>query len=373
MEIVPVPYKDSSNSSFRTCLCADAWSSFLPRLKVQAHIWQSACKTALCAVAVCQAHRARQGHRRYPASKRARCSPRAASPCPEDQPEISALEIWRAIPAEEPTTYLGAMGAEYDRHILHRSLPTRSLAVLFLEAEELPCVGHEVQVRLSTSVDRATRIAAIEYAMTHDNALMACLPDIENAIGLPKGGTIAELMDLIRSDTGEVIVRMRGLAALRLVDKSPAKQQEGFMVALFQEVPEFAVEESSAELEDCLEEVASLEKLFADCGELQKLSGLSAAGDFFSQSLAERTDAVLSTLSGIRMLGSKGTEELGPNGRRAAAAVHATIGAFSPSMRVGFHCAPKPLRRRLHEAKGFLLKVQSMLCARVAFKRAFDQ
>ena len=53
------------------------------------------------------------------------------------------LEFWRTNAPEKPESVLGDIEDDFARGVLSRSVPIRSMALLFMEAEKLPCVGQE--------------------------------------------------------------------------------------------------------------------------------------------------------------------------------------------------------------------------------------
>jgi len=281
----------------------------------------------------------------------------------------AGLECWRARPAEAPEAFLGDIEDDYARSLLSRGLPTRSLALLFLAPEAVPCVGQEIEVRLG----EGEPFAAIEYATEEDGGLLACVPEVEGAVGLPWGGTAVEVKAILRLGESGVLVKLQAVSSVRLVARHPARKLRGLTVALVQEVPEWGEDERRLGEAALIEELAAMERLFAECGELQRRSGFTAAGDFASQSLGERTETVLAALGGVRLPTVPASQALSPEVRRAAAASHAAVAALSAATRVRFFCEPLSLLPRLRRAKEFLAKVQSLLCTRIAFRRAFEE
>ncbi|CAE8634857.1 unnamed protein product [Polarella glacialis] len=208
------------------------------------------------------------------------------------------LEFWRSGPPEEPADKFGDSEADFARGILDRRLPLRSLALLFLPPEVMPCVGQQVEVLIDSSSSKgALQLAILDYGTSFNGGLVACVPELEGASGNPWGGTAAEFLDLVRLDGPEALVRLRGVSSVRLVAHQPANEVTiSVTTALLQEVPEYADGLLSLEAGQKLEaDVQELEGLFAQCGEMQRRSGLTAAGDFVSKTLMQREADVLET------------------------------------------------------------------------------
>jgi len=278
---------------------------------------------------------------------------------------LRPLEVWRALPSEEPEGFLGDIGDDYARGALSQEVPTKSLAILFLPLEAFPCVGKEVELRLN-DVQRA----AVEYAVSSDAGLVACFPKIEDAVGIPWGGTAAEIQRSACTESeGEACVRLSAVASVRLVARHPVRETQGFKVALLQEVLEWSLLERNTSVDDISREVESLESVFAECGELQRRCGYKAAGDFSSRLLSERTADMLAALRDVRLLGTTHVE-MGTQARIrfAAAVAHAAVASLSPQARMRFLCEPTSLLPRLRSVAEFLGKVRNVLRARLAFK-----
>eukprot|EP00442_Polarella_glacialis_P003921 CAMPEP_0115162654 /NCGR_PEP_ID=MMETSP0227-20121206/72076_1 /TAXON_ID=89957 /ORGANISM="Polarella glacialis, Strain CCMP 1383" /LENGTH=306 /DNA_ID=CAMNT_0002574877 /DNA_START=115 /DNA_END=1031 /DNA_ORIENTATION=- len=288
------------------------------------------------------------------------------------------LEFWRSGPPEEPADKFGDSEADFARGILDRRLPLRSLALLFLPPEVMPCVGQQVEVLIDSSSSKgALQLAILDYGTSFNGGLVACVPELEGASGNPWGGTAAELLDLVRLDGPEALVRLRGVSSVRLVAHQPANEVTiSVTTALLQEVPEYADGLLSLEAGQKLEaDVQELEGLFAQCGEMQRRSGLTAAGDFVSKTLMQREADVLETLKGVPLLCSEswGAGAEVQRVRRAAAVVHALVAALSVQIRTRFMCDPEPLFPKMRHCKSYLTKVHGLLCARLALRRVFEE
>jgi len=331
------------------------------------------------------------------------------------QPSASmetGIRYWRRGPAEEPEYVKGIAGTvedDYEHGVLERTLPILSVAVLSMAPSILPYIGTECHVRLSVDDGDAGRIAAIQYAVKHDGGVIGCFADIEVAIGLPWGGTAAEILSLIRIGEGEVLVHLRAVAGVRLVARTPARESQGFKIALVQEVPEWGGKDdlavaygrygaristgrlnirksaggglqASLEQEDVPEwdseggttvperlekEIEYLKMLFSKCGALQRNNRMMTGCDFFSKTFQERTKEVAQTLQDVPLLAlGHATDNFGQQLREAIVASHAAVAAFSVHMRTQFVCEPTSIFPRLKRIKEFLLKAHNLLSAR---------
>lgn len=319
-------------------------------------------------------------HRRHPRHK-AHVTRRALTPGDPGQVDDAdefGIVRWRLLPHEEPTGFLGSFTDEYRQGELTRRLPMRSLAMLLLEPEDVPCVGQEVEVRLEGRAAGSVQVAAVQYAVSCSHGVVACVPSVESRTGLPRGGTASELQDFVRLSDREALVRLKAVSSLRLVARHRAAQVSGITVALFQEVPDWTVREQYGYQPGGLEaEVRELVQIFSRLTELQRKCGNMTAGDFLSQSLEERAAKVLTRLEGTPFLSLVDGEPLGMeeegNIRAAAAVVHGALSALSVETRTGLLCDPKSLFPQLLRIKAYLQKVQSMLCAHMALRRAFEE
>jgi len=120
-------------------------------------------------------------------------------------------------------------------------------------------------------------------------------------------------------------------------------------------------------------EVKSLADLFAECGELQKRSGYTSAGDFSSEGLNDRAESVLAKLEGVRLLQEPMEDgELGTTERGLTALAHGALGAMSVQMRTNYLCQPASLLPRIQKLRKYLEKVRSMLRSKLAIDQAMN-
>jgi hypothetical protein len=282
------------------------------------------------------------------------------------------LEIWRSLDTEEADTFLGDIQDDFARGELVQGVPLHSAALLFLEPEVVPCVGQEVEMRLEME-SGGSSIHAVEWAAERSGGVMVCVPLIDGAFGIPRGGTIIEVMDFVRfGDMGDALVRLRGVSSARLVMRHPANKVSDFTVALFQEVAEWGPTEEKLGLQAVAREAKAVSELFLECRELQDRSGYMAAGDFLSAPLAAHARRVLGVLRGVRMLHVG--RPLEPDSelvvRSACATAHAAMGALSVTMRTRFLCDPASVFTRLRRIREFLAKVSALLCGKLAIDKA---
>ncbi|CAK0898253.1 unnamed protein product [Prorocentrum cordatum] len=291
-----------------------------------------------------------------------------------EQHDQCGLEIWRSLDPEEAKTFLGDVQDDFARGMLAQGVPLHSAALLFLQPEAVPCVGQEVEMRLEQESGMPS-IHAVEWAAERSGGIMACVPLIEGAIGIPHGGTLVEILDFVRfGDAGDALIRLRAVSSARLVMRQPADKVSDFTVALFQEVAEWGPTEEQAGLQAIAREAKAVSDLFLECRQLQDRSGYMAAGDFVSAPLPAHTRRALDVLRGVRLLhvGRPLEPEAEPVVRGACATAHAAVGALSVTMRTKFLCDPVSVLTRLERIREFLSKVSTLLCSKLAIDKAMN-
>jgi hypothetical protein len=251
-------------------------------------------------------------------------------------------------------------------------MPTRSLALLFLPVEDVPIVGQRRELRISAESTDGPSLSAIEFALVKDAGLIACVPKVENAVGIPWGGVIAEIRGMLRLKDDLLVVQLCGVSSARMVSRHPLKKWSSFAAALLQEVPEWGREEVTAGQAQLQQDIANLRQCFADCAELQRRSSYMNAGDFISETLDNRSNSLYTALEEVHLLSELG-QELSPETRQAIAVCYAVVSCLSAATRVKFLCEPTTLLPRLKRLTEFLSKVRSLLQARIAFRRSFDE
>ena len=97
------------------------------------------------------------------------------------------------------------------------------------------------------------------------------------ATSLPRGCVGAEVLDL-RASEEDVQVTLRGVNMLRILDRVASCDADGLLRPLMQEVLEHTELEKSCG-EELMKEMTQVEELFKHCGQLQKDTGIFAAGD----------------------------------------------------------------------------------------------
>eukprot|EP00403_Amphidinium_massartii_P029490 CAMPEP_0178401764 /NCGR_PEP_ID=MMETSP0689_2-20121128/16473_1 /TAXON_ID=160604 /ORGANISM="Amphidinium massartii, Strain CS-259" /LENGTH=411 /DNA_ID=CAMNT_0020022601 /DNA_START=100 /DNA_END=1335 /DNA_ORIENTATION=- len=290
-----------------------------------------------------------------------------------------AEQFWKIERGQDPTYVdLSSPSAqEKDGRWLEEG--RHALPLLRLKPADVPNIGANQMLRVNVADHGPGALAAINYA-SFKKGLLWCAPEVEDAVSLPRGGVGAEIVSMARVSEEEVCVSLRGVTNVRLLVRHPPKRLPAeLMIARVEEVHDWSVEESRRPLEEISKELQSLEELFKECSELQRRSGLTAAGNFSITSVAEKTEAVLEALAELPLNISSdkpGYQELSEADememRRIGAAVHVMAGAFSGPMRIRLLCEPKPVLARMKQVQELLEKVRGVLCARLAFHRAFE-
>jgi len=304
---------------------------------------------------------------------------------------LPALEKWRRRPKEFTSeksvnegeviqVVFGDLEDSYQMGKLSRNLPIRSLALIGLRLDHVPSVGQLSSVRLSRSSKASgwgsgspDQLAALDHAVDFTGGLLGCVVHNEDATGLPWGGTACEVVSILHVSEDEVLVNLRGVTSVRLVSVQPVKQAGGVTLASVQEVPDWGSKDRVTDVDKVRLEVKRVEELWQNCAELQKRSEFFAPGDFTSLSLEERVEQVQAILEGRNMLHADGSVETSPMLRKAAATAHAVVVSLSPPSREEFLCDPVPALPRLTRAVGVLQRVEKLLRARIAFRRAFEE
>lgn len=284
---------------------------------------------------------------------------------------------------------------------VRKGIPLHSLALVSLLPEDMLCPGEVRSLRIEMEAEGVTgggaQLAAFDYAERHDGGLVGCIANIEDTNGMPWGAVACEVMGAVRCGSGEALVTLKAVANVRLISSAPVSRSRGFVVALVQEVPEWGPSERAAGMETLQEDVKELERLFDSCGELQRLGAALRAGDFASQTFADRHGEILEALGSVPLLveppspgavatvaragigGATNADDVAealasaPEGAtRLVAAAHAIVAALSPEMQVKFLCDPVSLAPRLKRLRELLSKVEQLVRARHAFRQAFD-
>jgi len=268
--------------------------------------------------------------------------------------------MWRRLPAEEPPT-LQKMLRDKNNDIVREELdptPFRSVALLLLPVNVVPCVGQVRQVVLPADKEHH---AAISHSVDRHSGFLGCAVHVKKAQVLPRGCVGAEVQDIARPCNSQLLVTLRGVTCLRIIDRGAMPAEGRFPVTLVQEVLEWtALEEASGEAQ-VLEELQSLVRLFQACGELQERTGIWAAGDLRSKTLDELTDGALAAVHDVQL---SGAPAVGPR-RRAVLAAHAAVMALKDGKRSSFLCDPCSVLRRLRGLTQFLALMQGVLGSRV--------
>mmetsp|Transcript_30011 Transcript_30011/g.54687 ORF Transcript_30011/g.54687 Transcript_30011/m.54687 type:complete len:407 (-) Transcript_30011:213-1433(-) len=291
-----------------------------------------------------------------------------------------AQQYWQLEPGKDPAYVDNSQVGveEEDGGWFEEGQPNHVLPLLILDAKAIPGVGELQIVRINESDNGPGAVAAINFASAK-KGLIWCAPEVEDAVSIPRGGIGAAITSLARISESEVCVGLRGITCVRLlVRHPPRKLAQGLVLARVEEVHDWCPQELAVPLQDIQADLQSLEELFSACGELQTKTDLRAAGNFASPSLEERAQEVLEALEELPLSaalddGSRPAAEDEAELRRISATVHAISAAFSGSMRIGLLCDPHPILTRMQQVRELLEKVRKVLCARLAFKSAFEE
>jgi len=276
---------------------------------------------------------------------------------------LNGVEAWRALPAEEPPN-LEKMLRDARNDIVKEELdpsPFRTVALLLLPVNAMPCVGQVWRV-----VVPAERRAAIEYALTWHGGFLACAVDVSKAPVLPRGAVGVEVQDVSEQGDGRVIATLRGVNCLRIIDRSTPTSRS-HAKPLVQEVFEWTEYEEACGDARVLDELRELVSLFTSCGQLQRDTGIWAAGDLWSRSLEELTDAAVEVSADVDFRGIDGDRSSlkVATQRRVVLAAHSAITALKDGKRATFLCDPCSALRRTRQLARYFRLMQSLLAARV--------
>ncbi|CAE8692135.1 unnamed protein product [Polarella glacialis] len=283
--------------------------------------------------------------------------------------EVAAgAQLWRKLPAEIPDN-LEKMLRSAQNDIVREELdptPFRRLAVIRVPIDSMPCVGQLKQVALTIGDADSGQYASVLHSREHHGGFIGCVVAVtskETKVTLPRGGIGAEILDIACPDESHMLLTLRGVSALRIIDRVAQPGDNGALQPLVQEVLEWGqFEESEGGEVAILKELSALEALFKECGDLQNRTGIWAAGDLYSKSLPELTKEVAEVLKGQELLGLELNDE---TKRRAVFAANAVISAFGDPKRSTFLCDPTTLLHRLRLLTKFLQVMDDLLRSRL--------
>lgn len=310
----------------------------------------------------------------------AEASPLTSPPLPQQPPR--PLEYWRGLRAERPRDVNKMLRDALNDLVLEEldDSPPRTVALLRLPPLGTPAVGQLCRVALSDDA-LSESSKALVHAREHHGGFLCCVPTVKDAKALPRGGVGVEVVDVAApagiagvelvdgaGPPGQTIVTLRGVAALRILERGPSQVEWSHRWPLMQEVFEWSPYEDQNGGEDAvLELLGHLQELFATCGDLQERTGLRGAGDFIGKSLDQRTDEAMAVLTGVRIGGMTAEFAESPRAaaqRRAIVAAHAAEGVFSSGpdgQRIPYICDPVSVHRRLRRLINFLTKMETLL------------
>jgi len=278
----------------------------------------------------------------------------------EGSTNLNGIDAWRALPAavaEMPEKMLRDAANDLVREEVD-STPLRCAALLCLPVNTMPCVGSQCSF-LSV---RPEEHAALRFACKEHRGFIGCGVLVPKTKVYPRGCVGAEIVDLTASGNMQMLVTLRGVASLRIMDRT-LKSIDEQILPLMQEVSEWtSFDVSSGGEARVASELEKLEYLFNDCGTLQERTGIWAAGDLASFTLKERTGQVRETMVGVTLSGLE--NDMDDLRLRATLTAYAAITAFKDSKLATFLTDPTCVLRRLFSLNKYLTLMQSLLRSR---------
>eukprot|EP00435_Cladocopium_sp_Y103_P073012 s37_g42.t1 len=260
------------------------------------------------------------------------------------------VDVWRSLPGEIPKNMDVILRNRYNDVVLEELddldlSPFRTLAVIRLPIQWVPQVG---QLRRQVFRQGSTQHLALKVALEEHGGFLGIAVDIPQATYLPRGCVGAEVVQL-SFEEDLVHATLRGVSMLRIIDRVKMPDDHGIRAPLMQEVLEYTDLERKEGMEVLLEETKKVEKLFVHCGQLQKETGIFAAGDLSKTPLRTLAQAALENLADVNLCGVRQEEHRGP-----VVASHAAVFAFGVQKQADFLCDPFSALRRLRTLSRFL-------------------
>ncbi|CAK9074459.1 unnamed protein product [Durusdinium trenchii] len=271
--------------------------------------------------------------------------------------EARGVEVWRRLPLEAPPNMDAILRNRYN-DVVYEELddldlsPFRSLAVLRFPVHWVPQVG---QLRDHVLRLGSTQHLAMQFALEEHGGFLGIAVDIPQAQYLPRGCVGAEVLRLTVEEDA-VHVTLRGVSMLRIIDRVAMPNKDGVVRPLMQEVLEHTELEQSEGLEVLLKETKEVERLFDHCGQLQKETGIFAAGDLSKSTLLSLAQTASENLKDVNLCGVRHSEQRGP-----VVTSHAAVFAFSAQKKADFLCDPFSALRRLRTLRKFLCLMDRVL------------
>lgn len=160
----------------------------------------------------------------------------------------------------------------------------------------------------------------------------------------------------------DVQVTLRGVSMLRILDRVASCNADGILRPLMQEVLEHTELERAEGQEVLIGEMRQVEELFQHCGQLQKETGIFAAGDLSRVTLKSLAQEAQENLKDVTFRGVKAEQ------RFCVIASHAAVFAFGVQKQADFLCDPFSALRRLRKLKSFLKLMDRVLTPKLHAK-----
>ncbi|CAE7301033.1 unnamed protein product [Symbiodinium necroappetens] len=274
------------------------------------------------------------------------------------------VEIWRALPEQIPANFDEMMRNRYN-DIVREELdgtPFRTLAVMRVPIDSVPDVGFKSDFSFQRG---SLQHSAVLHAEREHGGFVGCAVNIPKADYLPRGCVGAELLSVTQQENNIVKVTLRGVAMLRIIDRVCGPDDNGRVLPIVQEVLECGDLEEKQGSEALAQEIKLVEDLFVACGELQTSTGIWAAGDLASRTVADMTAVSMQTVADVQLSGVSSEEQRWP-----VLASHAAISTFSAAKRSEFLCDPSSTLRRIRSLSKFLKLMQRVLTQKLLAKKA---
>ncbi|CAE7447347.1 unnamed protein product [Symbiodinium natans] len=240
--------------------------------------------------------------------------------------------------------------------------PFRTLAVMRVPIDSVPDVGFEREFSFQFG---SLQHSAVLHAEREHGGFVGCAVNIPKADYLPRGCVGAEILSVAQQENNVVKVTLRGIGMLRIIDRVCGPDDNGCVLPIVQEVLECGDLEDQQGSEALLREIKLVEDLFVTCGGLQRSTGIWAAGDLASKTVADMTVVSMQTVADVQLSGVGSEEQRWP-----VLASHAAVSKFCAAKRSEFLCDPTSTLRRIRSLSSFLKLMERVLTQKLLAKKA---
>mmetsp|Transcript_19848 Transcript_19848/g.45094 ORF Transcript_19848/g.45094 Transcript_19848/m.45094 type:complete len:349 (+) Transcript_19848:37-1083(+) len=271
------------------------------------------------------------------------------------------VEVWRALPAQLPPNEM--LRNAYNDIVMEEldQTPFRALAVIRVPIDYVPDVGFE---RVVTLPFGSLQHASAVYADREHGGFIGCAVNIPQAEYLPRGCVGAEILNM-QNEKDAVRVTLRGIGMLRIIDRvCQPDAYNGCVLPIVQEVVECGEMETEHGVEALQQDIQRVEDLFVKCGELQRSTGIWAAGDLASKTVAAMTNSSVRVMADVQLCGV-----IQEGHRWPVLASHAAVAAFGRAKRSEFLCDPTSALQRIRLLNKFLTLMQRVLTQKLRAKQ----